>query len=129
MNKVVLDTSALLAYLFEEKGAEHVAAILEQGAGVISSVNYAELVSKLVNNKMPMPEILDTIDGLELEFIVQDEKQAQLAGELWTVSKPFGLSLGDRACLALGLVTGLTVLTADRTWKDVPTDIEIRVIR
>ena len=48
MNKCVLDTSAVLAYLFEEAGADKVAPVLEAGAGVISSVNYAELVSKLI---------------------------------------------------------------------------------
>ena len=50
MNKVVLDTSALLAYLFQEPGADKVSSILETGSGLISSVNYAELVGKLITH-------------------------------------------------------------------------------
>lgn len=131
MSKVVLDTSALLAYLFEETGADKVSPILEAGSGVIGSANYAELVTKLVDKNMPMPEILVVISSLELEFIPQDEQQASLTGELRAISKPFGLSLGDRACLALGLATGLPVMTADQLWKDVATgqDIKLMVIR
>jgi PIN domain nuclease of toxin-antitoxin system len=129
MSKIVLDTSALLAYLFEEEGADKVAPILEEGRGVIGSANYAELVTKLVDEKMPMEEILAVISSLELEFIPQDEQQARLTGELRTVSKAFGLSLGDRACLALGLATSLPVMTADQVWRDVPIEIERVIIR
>lgn len=51
MSKVVLDTSAVLAHLFDQTGAEKVAPILESGAAVISSANYAETVSKLFDLK------------------------------------------------------------------------------
>lgn len=129
MSKVILDTSALLAYLFEEEGADKVAPILEEGRGVIGSANYAELVTKLVDENMPMEEILAVISSLELEFIPQDEQQARLTGELRAVSKKFGLSLGDRACLALGLVTGLPIMTADQAWQEIPVKINLLIIR
>lgn len=129
MSKVVLDTSALLAYLFEEEGADKVAPILEEGRGVIGSANYAELVTKLVDKNMPMEEILAVINSLELEFIPQDEQQARLTGELRAVSKSVGLSLGDRACLAVGLAMDLPVMTADRVWVEIPIKLEINVIR
>lgn len=129
MSKVVLDTSALLAYLFEEEGSGKVAPILEEGRGVIGSANYAELVTKLVDKNMPIEEILAVISSLELEFIPQDEQQARLTGELRSVSKSFGLSLGDRACLALGLARSLPVMTADQVWQDVPINIECLIIR
>lgn len=129
MSRFVLDTSALLAYLFNEVGAETVALVLEEGQGVIGSANYAELVSKLLDRGIPVDEVMTIIDSLELEFVDQDEQQAQLTGKLRTVSKAFGLSLGDRACLALGIVLELPVLTADRIWVQAPVDIEVKCIR
>ena len=129
MSKVVLDTSAILAYLFDETGAEQVAPILESNLGVISSVNYAELASKLVDKGMPLEAVISAIQNLELTFVAQDEQQAQVNAELRPLSKAFGLSLGDRACLALGLVQNLPVMTADKVWKDVPSKVVVRVIR
>jgi len=129
MNKVVLDTSAVLAYLFEEAGTDKVSTVLESGSGVISSVNYAELVSKLIDRGMPPAIIRETLFGLEFELVEHDETQAFATGELRAISKAFGLSLGDRACLALGIVKQLPVLTADRIWLNVPVPIEVRVIR
>lgn len=129
MSKCVVDTSALLAYLFAETGADVVAPVLEDGLGVIGSANYAEMVSKLVDKGIPVEEVITIIDSLELEFISQDEQQAQLTGKLRSVSKAFGLSLGDRACLALGMVLGLPVLTADRVWLKAPVDIKVKCIR
>jgi PIN domain nuclease of toxin-antitoxin system len=129
MNKCVLDTSAVLAYLFEEVGAEQVAPVLEAGAGVISSVNYAELVGKLIDQGMPATLIRETLSGLELELVDHDQAQAFLTGELRAASKVFGLSLGDRACLALAIVRQLPVLTADRAWLNVVVQTTVRVIR
>lgn len=129
MSKVVLDTSAILAYLFDETGAEQVAPILESNLGVISSVNYAELASKLVDKGMPLEAVISAIQNLELTFIAQDEQQAQVNAELRPLSKAFGLSLGDRACLALGLVQNLPVMTADKIWQDVPSKVVVQVIR
>ena len=129
MNKVVLDTSAILAYLFEEAGADQVSPVLETASGLISSVNFAELVSKLIDQGMPPAIIRETLFGLELELVDHDETQAFITGELRTVSMAFGLSLGDRACLALGIAKQLPVLTADRAWLNVPVQTEVRVIR
>ncbi|EIJ34800.1 type II toxin-antitoxin system VapC family toxin [Thiothrix nivea] len=129
MSKVILDTSALLAYLFEEEGSDKVAPILEEGRGVIGSANYAELVTKLVDENMPMEEILAVISSLELEFIPQDEQQARLTGELRSVSKSIGLSLGDRACLGLGLAMDLPMMTADRVWMALAEKVQLQCIR
>ncbi len=129
MSSVVLDTSALLAYLFNEVGADAVAPILEDGRGVIGSANYAELFSKLIDRGIPAAEVMTIIDSLELEFVSQDEQQAQLTGKLRSVSKSFGLSLGDRSCFALAMVSGLPVLTADRVWSNMSVDIDVQCIR
>ena len=129
MNKVVLDTSAVLAYLFEEAGADKVAPVLEAGCGLMSSVNFAELVSKLIDQGMPSTEVHEALSDLELELVVFDEAQAFATGELRLISKAFGLSLGDRACLALGMILQLPILTADRAWLNVPVQTKVQVIR
>lgn len=129
MNKVVLDTSAVLAYLFQEAGADKVLPVLEEGLGVMSAVNYAELVGKLVDQGMPAEIIRETLFDLALEVVEYDEAQAFETGVLRTISKAFGLSLGDRACLVLAIVMKLPVLTADRVWLNVPMPTEVRSIR
>lgn len=129
MSKVVLDTSAILAYLFDETGAEQVEPILEANLGVISSVNYAELASKLVDKGMPLEVVISAIENLELTFVAQDQQQAQVNADLRPLSKAFGLSLGDRACLALGLVQNLPVMTADRVWQDMTSRVVVKLIR
>ena len=129
MSKIVLDTSAVLAWLFQENGADQVLPVLEAGSGIISSVNYAELVGKLFDQGMPVEIIRETLFDLELEVVDYDTAQAFETGVLRTVSKAFGLSLGDRACLALAIAQKLPVLTADRVWLNVPVPTEVRVIR
>lgn len=129
MNKIILDASAILAYLFDENGAEIVAPVLENGRGIMSSINYAEVVSKLTDHQMPVAAIRAALDDLDVEIIPFDTQQAFVTGELRTVSKAFGLSLGDRACLALASVLQFPVLTADKNWQLVPCNCDVRVIR
>lgn len=129
MNKIVLDTSAVLAWLFQEAGADQVLPVLEAGSGIMSSVNYAELAGKLTDQGMPVEIIRETLFDLELEVIDFDAAQAFESGMLRTISKAFGLSLGDRACLTLAIIKKLPVLTADRIWLNVPVPIEVRSIR
>jgi len=129
MNNIVLDTSAVLAYLFQETGADQVLPVLEADSGIISSVNYAELVGKLIDQGMSVEIIRETLFDLELQVVDYDTAQAFETGVLRTISKAFGLSLGDRACLALATTKKLPILTADRVWLNVPVPIEVRVIR
>ena len=129
MNKVVLDTSAVLAYLFGETGAGNVYQILEAGLGLMSSVTYAELVGKLFDQGMPAEVIRETLFNVEIEIIDYDEALAFETGALRIISKAFGLSLGDRACLALAVNLKLPVMTADRIWLNVPVQTEVHVIR
>ena len=129
MNKSVVDASALLAYLFEEPGAELVAELLDAGSALVSSVNYAETVSKLVDRKMPEEVVKITMENLGLEVVSYDEQQALLTGLFRKSCLSHGLSLGDRACFALARVAGYPVMTADRVWQEVPLDAEICLIR
>ncbi len=124
-----MDASALLAFLFDEPGAEVVTATLEEGNAIISSVNIAETVSKLVDKHMPEHAIYATLDSIDMEVVVFDERQAKITGMLREVSRSLGLSLGDRACLALSMTRACTVLTADVAWREIPFDQEVRLIR
>lgn len=127
--RVVLDASALLAYLFEEPGADIVAGVLEQGRALVSSVNYSEVIGKLSDLSMSGETIRMTMDSLDLELMPFDEPQAMLAGLLRKPCRAYGLSLGDRACFALAMVERCSVMTADKVWQEVPVDVEVRLIR
>lgn len=114
---VILDASALLAFLNGEPGGNVVEARMTEGA-VMSSVNLAEVVTKLNAGGMPLSEVKATVSDLDLHVVPFDETLAYLTGELWKLTKNGGLSLADRACLALGMndTSNRTVLTADRAW-------------
>ena len=122
---VVLDASALLAFLHEESGGERVSPVLE-GAR-ICAVNWSEVLQKSLQRDVD-------IDGMQLEFtgigVIFEPftpRQAEIAARLFT--RKYGLSLVDRACLALAMDKGLPVMTADRAWAAVELDVPIDVIR
>ena len=126
MSSLVYDTSAILAYLQLERGWEIVNAAL-MGAGYMSDVNLGELVAKLAEAGMSRNEIEETIDRLNLTFVAFDSESAYLTGLLRPATKSIGLSLGDRACLALGIQQRSPVLTADRAWRRVPLDVDVQI--
>ena len=128
MNKVVLDSSALLALLNREPGAEKLTPELLSKAAC-STVNLAEVHGKLVSRGMSENDAWQaalTPVGELIEFTVA---HAQAAGDLVRQTRAFGLSLGDRACLALGMDLGIPVYTADRAWKKLHLPVQINVIR
>ncbi len=127
MNRVVLDSSALLTLLFAEPGKETVADRLP--GSLLSTVNLSETVSKMIDRGMALGEAEIAVAGLSCDVVVFDESLAFLSCQLRRQTKPFGLSLGDRACLALGLHTGYPVMTADRDWEKCDTGIEIIRVR
>ncbi len=124
---VVLDASALLAYLHEEPGGERVAQVLD--GSLVSAVNWAEVVKKSLERGV-------TVEGMQLEFAAVGVRfepftpqQAEIAACLAVPTRPQGLSLADRACLALAASKGLPAMTADRAWSGLSIDVEIDVIR
>lgn len=123
----VLDASALLAYLKEETGENVVRGVLSDAT--ISTVNWAEVVQKAIALGTDVDGMLEELQelGLTIEpFTIEDsEKTAQL----WVQTKEYGLSLGDRACLSLGLRLNATVLTSDRAWESLDTEAAIQLIR
>ena len=111
----LLDASALLAYLQREPGFEAVREALREGAA-ISAVNLAEVAGKLKARGKDPERIVRRLLAMGLEVLPFTLEEALEAGALDPLTRPLGLSLGDRACLAAGKVRGLAVLTADRTW-------------
>lgn len=127
MNETVLDATAVLALLQNEPGSERVAALLP--TAVISTVNLAEVVGKLAEAGMPEATIQTVLAELGLRTIPFDEALAFRAGLLRPATSDYGLSLGDRACLALAQHLHRPVLTADRTWKTLKLDVVVHLIR
>jgi ribonuclease VapC len=126
---VVLDASAVLAYLQDENGSEKVHDVLSEGRGIMSAVNFAEVVGKLLEAGLPEISVNTVMSNLELQVQPLDEKQAWEIGLLRIRTKEFGLSLGDRACLALAYLMKLAVVTADKQWDNLKPDIEVIQIR
>ena len=114
----VLDASALLAALFDEPGADRVEEVLP-GARM-STVNFSEVVAKLSERGRA---------GDDIVVCDLDRNQAEAAGRLRQVTKSAGLSLGDRACLALAAALGGTAVTADRSWASLNLGVTVEVVR
>ena len=126
MRKTVLDASAILAALFREPGAGVVETHYE--AGIVSSVNLSEVAAKLSDRAMPSNEAQQLLSGLGLEVRPFDESLAYMAGALREATRSKGLSLGDRACLALGQAEGVPVVTVDRKWAEISEAVGIEVV-
>ena len=128
MNEIVLDASAILAYLQEERGAENLTKDILDHA-VVGTVNLAEVQSKLVKKGHDPEEAWEQILSLVKEEEPFTSQQARIAGDLITVTERFGLSLGDRSCLALAIALKAPVYTAEQVWKNLKVGVPIHVIR
>jgi ribonuclease VapC len=123
----VLDASALLAMLQGEPGGEAVQEMLE--TAVISSVNWAEVAQKALDWQAEIDGLRRELEALGLEIVPFTAVLAETTAELRATTRQAGLSLGDRACLALAALLGLPAVTADRIWSDLRLPIEVRVVR
>ncbi len=130
---VVLDASAILALVREERGADRVERAIWRGA-LVSAINWAEVLSELAEDGEAIEQsglhvrhVIEKVGILEL--VSFDEAHAEQAARLRMPTKSLGLSLADRACLALGRIHRLPVLTTDRAWRSLHLSIEIEVIR
>jgi PIN domain nuclease of toxin-antitoxin system len=127
MPKVVLDASALLAFVNGEPGADKVAAVL--GEAMISAVNFSEVAAKLALRGGAADRALGELTEAELEVVNFDRALALSTGALVAATRERGLSLGDRACLALARRENAVALTADIAWQKLSIGIEIQFIR
>lgn len=113
--RYVLDASAVLCLIRNEPGADTVKAVLPDSS--ISAVNLSEVIAKMADLGMGA-DLIDAVMGpLQLPAIPFDAAQARIAGLMRPTTRPLGLSLGDRACLALAEQSGATAITTDRAWS------------
>jgi PIN domain nuclease of toxin-antitoxin system len=123
----VLDASALLAALFGEAGTADVEKCLSGSR--ISAVNWSEVIAKLSDRGLASQGIMRDLAELDVVICDHDRRQAEAAGLLRDRTKCAGLSLGDRACLALAQSMGGIAVTADRAWGKLDLGIPIHLIR
>ena len=127
MIQVVLDASALLAYLRAEPGSDQVDDVL--GAATITSVNWAEVLQKSLSVGVDVKGLRQDLQALGLVVEPFSAGDADTAARLWPQTRRLGLSLADRACLSLGLRLHLPVLTCDRAWAELPLPLRIQLLR
>jgi ribonuclease VapC len=123
----VLDASAVLAVYFDEPGADQVRAALP--GALLSAVNYTEVIGKCLDHGEVLAVVLRKLSAMGISVVAHDAHLARRAGALRPLTKRLGLSLADRACLALAERERLPTLTADRSWKSLALDINIHLIR
>ncbi len=128
MNEVVFDASAMLALLQHEPGEEKLTADLLVRS-VASTVNLAEVQSKLVKSggdpSVAWRDALSSVNFVE-PFT---REHARIAGGLIKTTEKYGLSLGDRSCLALAIALKAPVYTTEQVWRNLKVGIPIHVIR
>lgn len=127
MTSVVLDASAILAALRDEPGAAVVEQRIEGAA--ISAVNLAEVVGALARRGVPVETIRAAIEPMNLEVHAFDAEHAYACGNLARTTAGEGLSLGDRACLALAKSLDRPALTADRAWVSLKIGVKVIAVR
>jgi PIN domain nuclease of toxin-antitoxin system len=125
---IVLDASAVLALLGDERGASEVAARI--AGALISTVNLAEVLQKAAQNGVRPRAVQELMEQVELGVVPFDDSMALAAAELWSTTKHKGLSLADRACLALAQAVTGVALTMDRAWAGLEIEgVDIHVVQ
>ncbi len=127
MKPVVLDASAILASIYFEKGYDLVDKHLTDA--LVSTVNLTEVIENMLSKEISMHDVKNIITKLPLVIIDYNQEHAFIAANLRKETRHKGLSLGDRACLAIAKAEKLTVLTADKAWEKLDVGVKIQVIR
>ena len=127
MSDCVLDASAVLAVLLREPGVEVVRPHLP--GAMISSVNVAEIINLRQKNGESLERNAQVLRSLQLRIVDFDFEQAVISASFKPYARIANLSLGDRACLSLGLLFNAPVLTAEHSWTKADMGVQVRVIR
>ena len=118
----------MLVLLHEEAGADEVEAALDGAA--ISCVNLSEVLQKAEQHNVDTEGLEFDLQGLGVRLYDFDSRSARDAAELWPITRRLGLSLGDRACLALARSLGGVAVTTDKRWAELDTTgVSIEVVR
>ena len=127
-NKIIFDASAVIALLAKEKGFEVIKKHLKNA--VISSVNASEVYKYCIDKKnLTLDECKSIMDISGIKVLDFNDNQALIAGDLYPKTKEFGLSLGDRACIALAVDKEYPVLTCDKIWEKTNLGINFIMVR
>lgn len=127
MAVVVLDASVVLAAVFLEPGHEEVLKL--ENTSLVSAVNIAEARSRLADHGLDRHAIDRSLGLIDMRVVDFDAEQAGLSSDIRAETRSAGLSLGDRACLALAMQRGAIAYTADRIWANIKLPIEVKVVR
>jgi len=114
--------------LFQEPGRERVSDAIGDGASILS-VNLSEVITRMLERGMSEPRIRSILGTVNATVVPFDEDLAYRAALLRSATRPAGLSLGDRACLALAERLAVPALTADRAWGTLQVGVQVEVIR
>lgn len=125
---VILDASAVLALVKREPGYEQVAELFASTTCLVSAVNWSEVLAKLAESGQPEAAVLAAARALGPTIVPFDARQAELCGLLRQLTRPLGLSLGGRACLALARQQGAAAITADRPWLALAAPLELDIV-
>ncbi|MFH1052725.1 MAG: type II toxin-antitoxin system VapC family toxin [bacterium] len=127
MNRLIFDSSAIIAFVNNEKGWENVFNIIS--GAYINAINLAEVIEKLKELELGVSEILEIFDQLDIKIVKFDRELAVKTANLKIISKKYGLSLADRACIATGIYMNMGIVTADRIWAKLELPVKITLIR
>jgi len=128
MSEAALDASAILAFLFNERGAEKLTTEI-LAAAFVSTVNLAEVQTKLVKMGRTVEDAWVDANSLGTLAVPYTSEHAKIAGDLIALTEPYGLSLGDRSCLAVAISLNAPVYTTEKIWKNLNVGVPIHVIR
>lgn len=126
-SNAVFDASAVLAYVRNEPGGDVVGR--EFGGATISAANWVEVLEKALPLGVVPAVLLADVEALGARVVPVEVGQTEFAARLHAPTRPQGLSLADRLCLALAAEHRAPVLTADRSWSEVDAGVEVRLIR
>ena len=129
MKSSVLDSYAVLAFLFQESGHEKVVSLFEKAAEsdktiLIAAPNWAE-IRYMIERKVGLAQWRDTrakLLGLPIEIIPVDQELAEMAGEIKAHKK---MSLADCFAAALALERKIDLYTGDPEFKSVERELNI----
>jgi ribonuclease VapC len=125
----VLDTSAVLAWLFGERGEEVVDRVLEHAT--VSTVNLAEVLYRADEEGMAIESLPGDLEALGVRMVSFTDEDARLLVEVRRTARRQGvrLSLADCCCLATGIRLDLPVVGVDQAWESLRLGVEVVPLR